>query len=505
MKKEQLVSLVLLAFLLLFAIGIPFSNASIARPDTEATDASLFYYHAHPLFVDFDRYGGTGFLYNTVVELRAAYDLNPLYAAGYNGTGQTVVIVDAFGSPRIYDDLLSFILLQNSLTYYGANLPWTTMADVENHLKIYYPQGQPVFDPTDPNMLGWSQEVTLDVDMVHAIAPGANIALVISLDNSDASLNIAVRYALTHYLGSVISQSWGAPELDIAAAGKSGLKELLKDHLTYIAAAVMGVTVFASTGDYGASNGEAYNSADYPASDPFVTAVGGTNLFMTCANGYKQGTGAWTPPYGNPYGRTSPGITYNYEIAGNDYEGEVADGWWGDYDPTTNTYSGPYDIVTTGGGMSMFFPLPFWQCGIKMTYADGTSFKPTGRCVSDVSFDSGVYGGVGPLPWTVSNPYIPTGNYIFGGTSVGSPCWAALTAIANQREGHNVGYINPILYIFKTTLYNTGAFRDITMGDNTYPTGNTLLGYEATKGWDAPTGIGSPDAANLVLQLKGFC
>jgi subtilase family serine protease len=493
MKKGQLASFALVAFLLLFAIGLPFGNASMQVPANMVTDGT-FYYQAHPLTVNFDRYGGTGFLYNTVVELRNAYDLNSVYAAGYDGSGQTVVIVDAFGSPTIYEDFLSFILLQNSPTYYGANLPWITMTDVQNHLKIYYPQGQPVFDPTDPNMLGWSQEVTLDVDMVHAIAPGANIALVISQDNSDVSLNVAVRYALSHHLGSVISQSWGDPELDIAAGGASARKEMLKDHLTYIAAALMGVTVFASTGDYGASNYEAYNSPQYPASDPFVTGVGGTNLFMTRSDGYKEGTGNWANRNVPPGSRTLPGTAYNYEIAGNDYEGMVADG-----------YPAPYDAVTTGGAMSQFFPLPIWQYGITVTYADGTSFKPTGRCTSDVSFDSGVYGGVGPLPWTVSNPYIPTGNYIFGGTSVGSPCWAALTAIANQRVGHNVGYINPILYAFKTTLYNTGAFRDITKGDNTAPTGNALLGYEATKGWDAPTGIGSPDAANLILQLPHFC
>lgn len=491
MKKVQLVSFALLAFLLLFAIDMPFGNASMLGP-TETTDGTLFYYHAHPLSVDFDRYGGTGFLYNTVVELRRAYDLGPLYAAGYDGSGQTVVIVDAFGSPTIYQDFLSFILLQNSATYYGANLPWTTMTDVQNHLKIYYPQGQPVFNASDDNMLGWSQEVTLDVDMVHAIAPGANIALVISLDNSDASLNIAVRYALAHHLGSVISQSFGDPELDIAAGGKSAIRELLTDHLTYFAAALMGVTVFASTGDYGASNNEAYNSPQYPASDPFVTGVGGTNLFMTTIDGYQEGTGNWAIRNVPPYYRTHPGLTYNHEIAGNDYEGMVADG-----------YPAPADMVTTGGGMSQFFPLPIWQYGITMTYADGTSFKPTGRCTSDVSFDSGVYGGVGPLPWSAYGG--PAISYIFGGTSVGSPCWAALTAIANQRVRHNVGYINPILYAFKTTLYNTGAFHDITTGDNTAPTGNTLLGFEATKGWDAPTGIGSPDAANLILQLKGLC
>jgi subtilase family serine protease len=499
MNKGKYISLALIASLLFFALAIPFGNATMASQGTTISSDensladSAFQYHANPEVVDFTRYGGTGFLYNTVVELRNAYDLNPLYAAGYNGTGQTVVIVDAFGSPTIYQDLLSFDLLQNTATYFSVNLPWTTMADVQNHLQIYYPQGQQVFNASDSNQLGWSQEVTLDVCMVHAIAPGANIALVISPTNDNQPLTYAVQYALFHHLGSVISQSWGDPEWDIAASGKTAIKQMMQAHLTYFVAAIMGVTVFASAGDWGASNFGTYNSPLYPSSDPFVTAVGGTNLFMTRSDGYKEGTGNWANRNVPPGARTLPGTTYNYEIAGNDYEGMVADG-----------YPAPSDMVTTGGAMSQFFTLPFWQHGITMTNADGTSFKPTMRCTSDVSFDSGVYGGIGPIPWSADAAGI-TYTYIFGGTSCGSPFWAALTAIANQKVGHRIGYINPLLYADKTTFYSNGAFHDITMGDNTYPTGNTMLGYEATKGWDAPTGIGSPDATNLILQLKGLC
>jgi|SRR5271157_3228125 len=490
MKNGKYISLALLASLLLFALAIPFGHAA-GTASSGTNPLGAFQYKANPEAVDFARYGGTGFLYNTVVELRNAYDLNPLYAAGYDGTGQTVVIVDAFGSPTIYQDLLSFIVnYQNTPTYFSANLPWTTMAQVQSHLKIYYPQGQPVFDPTNNDMLGWSQETTLDVCMVHAIAPGANIALVISNSDYDLPLTQAVQYALCHHLGSVISQSWGDPEWDIALGGQTAIQEMMQAHATYMLAAAMGVTVFASSGDWGASNLGTYNSPLYPSSDPFVIAVGGTNLFMTRADGYQEGTGNWANR-NTGSGRTAPGVTYNYEIAGNDYEGMVADG-----------YPAPYDAVTTGGAMSQFFPLPLWQWGITMTYANGTSFRPTGRCTSDVSFDSGVYGGIGPIPWSV----LGTGPaYIFGGTSCGSPFWAALTAIANQKVGHNVGFFSPLLYLDKTTLYSNGAFHDIKMGDNTYPTGSTLLGYEATKGWDAPTGIGSPDAANLILQLKGFC
>jgi subtilase family serine protease len=207
---------------------------------------------------------------------------------------------------------------------------------------------------------------------------------------------------------------------------------------------------------------------------------------MHCTKGYSEGTGNWGK------GNTTVGLTYSYEIAGNDYEAMVADG-----------YPSPFDLVTTGGAMSQFFSLPSWQQGITMTYANGTSFTPTGRCTSDVSFDSGVYGGLGAVPWSAATPGSPI-YYIVGGTSAGSPFWSALTAIECQNAGHNLGYINPQLYASRGTLYRTSAFHDITKGDNTYPTGFTLLGFEATPGWDAPTGIGSPNAAILVPQTRGW-
>jgi subtilase family serine protease len=132
----------------------------------------------------------------------------------------------------------------------------------------------------------------------------------------------------------VISQSWGDPELDIAAAGMSGFIHMMQAHRVYMLAAMMQITLFASVGGWGAANFGPYDSPLYPASDPFVTAVGGTNLFMNCPGGYSEGTGNWT-------NRKSPGLIYNYEIAGNDYGGMVADG-----------YPSPSDLVTAGGAMS---------------------------------------------------------------------------------------------------------------------------------------------------------
>jgi subtilase family serine protease len=237
------------------------------------------------------------------------------------------------------------------------------------------------------------------------------------------------------------------------------------------------ITIFASTGDDGATNGGTFNNALFPASDPYVTGVVGTNLFMTCTDGFMEGTGSWD-------NKTHIGVTYNYEIAGNDYEGMLADG-----------YPAPFDMVTTGGAMSKLFPIPSWQSGITLTDTKDVTTTPNMRCTSDVSFDSGVYGGLGRIPYSALGYTI---YYIIGGTSAGSPFWAALTAIACQAAGHNLGYINPTLYADRETLYSSGAFHDITTGDNTFPYGGTVAGYKATAGWDAPTGIGTPDAAKLV-------
>jgi subtilase family serine protease len=456
---------------LLFALAIPFAHAVNVNEGGGA-----FKYQATPIAVNFDAYTASGFLYNTVAELLKAYDLNSLYKAGYTGSGQTVVIVDAYGSPTIYQDLLLFIQWQNS---HGASLPWTTMADVRRHMHIYYPLGKPYFNPNVEGEVGWSFETTLDVDMVHAIAPGADIALVIAPNANFGPLNSAVNYAVTHHLGCAISQSWGAPEYQLTS--RSAHLQVMQADSIYMSAAKAHITVFASAGDDGAANLGSYNNPLFPASDPYVTAVGGTNLFMTCSDGYVEGTGKWD-------NATHTGVTYDYEIAGNDYEAMAADG-----------YPSPEDIITTGGAMSSLFALPSWQSGITLTDTSGTTFNPTGRCTSDVSFDSGVYGGLGAIPYTAYPPL--AGYYIIGGTSAGSPFWAALTAIACQAAHHSLGYINPTLYKNKEALYTAGAFHDITMGDNTYPTGNTVLGYEARAGWDAPTGIGSADAYILVPTM----
>ena len=457
------------------------SNSSEPNLDTNYkgwVDGSAFQYQVHPKATTTSY--AEGIMANTVFELRNAYDLNPLYSLGYTGKGQTVVIVDAYGSPTIYEDLLMFIQWQNAN---GASLPWTTLKEVKNHLHIYYPIGKPAFDANDPIQLSWSTETTLDVSMVHAIAPQADIALVIAPNSNNRPMDFAVLYSIIHHLGCTISISWGDPESTITS--QNAIRQVRIADAIYKSAARAGITVFAGSGDWGASNEADYNNAFFPASDPYVTAVGGTNLFMKCADGFLEGTQSWDS-------QNHVGIKYSYEIAGNDYQAMTADG-----------FPYPFDMVTAGGAMSSLFPLPSWQKRITLTDATGTTINPTGRCTSDVSFNSGVYGGLGPIFLSAASPGSPIAT-IVGGTSAGSPFWAALTAIASQYAGHSLGYINPELYAHMDYLYKTSAMHDIKSGDNTYPTGNNLPGYSATKGWDSPTGIGSPDAAILVQKIKNI-
>lgn len=482
-------SLVLSMFALIAILAMPNafatanSNTNTVNLDSNGQNwlsGSTFQYQAYPQAMKTTSYAPNGILANTVSELQNAYDLNPLYSAGYTGKGQTVVIVVAYGSPTIYEDLLMFIQWQNAN---GANLPWTTLNQVKNHLHIYYPMGKPVFNANDPTQLSWSTETTLDVDMVHAIAPQADIALVVAPNSNNRPLDYAILYSVIHKLGCAISISWGDPECEII--GQNAMKQVRVADSIFKLAADSGITVFAGSGDWGASNGADYNNAFFPASDPYVTAVGGTNLFMKCADHYKEGTNSWD-------GQNHIGKKYSYEIAGNDYQAMVADG-----------FPIPFDMVTAGGAMSRLFPLPNWQKGITLIDSSGASIAPTGRCTSDVSFNSGVYGGLGVIFLSAASPGSPILTVI-GGTSAGAPFWAALTAIASQYSGHSLGYLNPQLYAQRDLLYKAGAIHDIKSGDNTYPTGNLQLGYRATKGWDSPTGIGSPDAALLVPKMRNY-
>jgi subtilase family serine protease len=177
-------------------------------------------------------------------QMRTAYNVDKLIAAGFTGKGKTIVIVDAFQSPRIVDQLNTYN------TFYG--LPSLNGLGGAHDPKLgtfkqVAPDGLTPFDPADDNMVGWAEEISLDVLWAHAIAPAANITLVLAKSNEDADILSATQYAVDKNLGDVISQSFGEDESCVDAA-------ILKaQHKLFVKATTKHITLLASSGDDGAA------------------------------------------------------------------------------------------------------------------------------------------------------------------------------------------------------------------------------------------------------------
>lgn len=360
-------------------------------------------------------------------QIRAAYGVDQL---GVTGAGHTIVIVDAFQSPTIGHDLATF----NQL----FDLP-------EAQLNIIAPDGLTPFDQNDANMVGWAGEITLDVEWAHAIAPDATIDLVLAKSNNDADILSATRYAIVHNLGDVISQSFGEAEQCMD-------RNLVnQQHVLFALATLRGITLLASSGDQGSAQPTCdgtsfFKAASTPASDPFVTGVGGTILDADGITGAYHGESVWNEP--------------DFAAAG-------------------------------GGGFSTIYRTPFYQHRQHLS----------ARGVPDISYNAAIIGGVLAV-WSSSGQGADL-VFRFGGTSAGSPQWAGLVVLANQLGHHRIGFLNPRLYDIARKGKDGRFLRDITVGDNTYHGAVTVPGFAATEGWDAASGLGTPNAANLLPELAG--
>jgi subtilase family serine protease len=355
-------------------------------------------------------------------QIRAAYGFDRL---DVDGTGRSIVIVDAFQSPTIVHDLTLF---DESFGLPDANL------------NIVAPDGLTPFDDNDENQVGWSGEITLDVEWAHAIAPGATLYLVLAKSNEDADILSATRYAVDNDLGDVISQSFGEGEACMDPA------LVRAQHALFREADRKNITLLASAGDQGSAQpncvGEGFfKSASTPATDPYVTAVGGTRLVADSDGDYQSET-TW-----------------------NEVDSFGAGG---------------------GGGFSTLYGTPSFQKQLHLA----------SRAVPDVAYNAAIIGGVLGV-WTAGSA--PTSFYRFGGTSAGSPQWAGLVADAAQLKGGRIGFLNDRLYAWSRGAKLGGKlFHDVTTGNNSF---GDIAGFAAGPGWDAATGLGSPKADALVPQL----
>ena len=318
------------------------------------------------------------------------------------------------------------------------------------NVAVVYPNGKPAFNPNNADEVAWTGEIALDVESAHAVAPGAKIDLVIAKSDNDPDILNALKYVVAHIPGSVLSQSFGEAEACEATSIVN------KDHAQYLSAVAKRMTVFASSGDDGAAqpscDGTSYvKSAGIPASDPLVTGVGATSLTAAQPAGTYESETAWNDAYGS-----------------------------------------------SGGGYSTLFKRPAFQTGfVKSAY----------RGVPDVAYSGDVNNGL-LVAWSGGDPTQVGTFYLFGGTSAGSPQWAAITALADQKDGHPVGYINDELYSLARGPLYSYVFHDTTTGNNTVSetdsNNNTvnITGFPAVKGWDPVTGLGTPNVAHLLQFLR---
>lgn len=391
-------------------------------------------------------------------QFQTAYDEAPLFSHGITGAGQTIVIVDAFGSPTIQSDLTTFD------QSFGLPSP--------PHFNVIQPAGPVTFDPTNSEDEGWAGETTLDVEWAHTMAPGANILLVETpADETEGTAGFpqivqAENYVVAHHLGDVISQSFGATEETFPTP-----QSLLSLRSAYINAQRAGITVLAASGDDGATDatdatGDTLSTTpvtSWPPSDPLVTGVGGTEVDLD-ANG----------------NRLAPDVAWNdtNNVAVN--EGIAGD-------------AGP-NAIAGGGGKSVIFPRPSYQNGVIRT----VGFQ---RGVPDISMN----GACSALVVTYSSyPGETAGFGLVCGTSEATPLFAGIVSLADQVAHHPLGLINPALY--QLSAEHAAGLVDVTSGNNTVSfTQNgepvTVSGFPAGPGYDLVTGVGTVDAARFVPEL----
>ena len=369
-------------------------------------------------------------LYYTPADFEGAYNVTPLLQYSQ---GATIAIIDAYGDPEIYQDVYTFDQM------FGLPMANLTVIPIGPY--------HPVFGL----FTGWYIETALDVEAAQTMAPYAHIYLVVAANANNALLE-AIDYVVSTDLADVVSMSWGLPENLWAMSGAYTTYPAL--YLSYAFAdyyfalgSAEGISFFASSGDEGAFDftPTTYGAVLFPSSSPFVTAVGGTTLYINVTSGYL--------------GFLNSAGSYEYETA------------W-----SVNPLYG-IEVASTGGYSSLF-PKPWYQFGV---------VQGNYRATPDVAADANPYTGFVMIATGVP--------YVIGGTSLSSPLWAGIVADIDSYLGMRLGLVNPLLYeIYKTPSLYSEAFHQVTFGYNGY--------YLAGPGYNLVTGLGSPNAGELAYAIQ---
>lgn len=373
--------------------------------------------------------------YYTPSQFASAYNFNGLYSKGFKGEGQSIALIE-FSTYSASD-------VQNYSSCYHNN----TSTSIHNIQTTINP-------PTDEGAL----EVELDAELILGMAPNLNQLRIYDSENTFDGLLSQFSQIIADNV-PVVSTSWGLCEADRIDPTTHTSPEMDAENNLFMMAAAQGQTIVAASGDFGSS--DCYDprvsppntslAVDDPASNPYVTGVGGTLLSVNYSNN-------------------------------NSYSSETA---WNDY------YAG-------GGGISSYWAHPTWQS------ASGTNAS-VNRQVPDVSLAAEEY----LVYCTVYDQYQQcdpnVGPWlVVEGTSAATPMWATFIALTNEQSvkngGYNLGFINSFLYQVARGSNYHNDFHDVTTGNNTF--NNYQPGsYPATSGYDMATGLGSFNATNLANDL----
>ncbi len=377
-------------------------------------------------------YGGFGTSLPDVVcgyspsQIRQAYGVAGLVAHGVTGAGESVAVVDAYTSPTLLSDAQRYAQLNDP----GHPLLPSQFSVVSSHASI---------DKAACDASGWFGEESLDVEAVHAVAPGAHIVYVGAKD-CFRDLYDKLRMVVDRHLATVVSASWGDNGGDLL--DDAGTRHSVDN--TLMMAAGTGVSVLVASGDNGdefSTLGEA--APDYPASSPWATAVGGTTLEI----GLGVGERGWSTARSYLCTSTAIGVP-------------------GCSPALFNTWLAPSFSMGSGGGTSFRYLQPSYQAGVVSTAMSTRNAAVVGsspmRVEPDVSMDGDPGTGLLVGVTETFSDGVRYGQYRVGGTSLAAPLFAGIVVLASQISGGPLGFLNPTLYALERS--HPGTIVDIGSG-----------------------------------------
>ena len=387
---------------------------------------------------------------HTPAQIKGAYGIS----SAYDGAGQTVAVIDAYASPTILADVNQWSTNRGLPTMHA---PQFTQVVAPGTFR------RPQNKRQDPQ--GWYGEETLDIEAVHGMAPAANI-IYVGAPNNYQDLDAALNHVVDRHLAQIVTNSYGWNGENLPNGFIKPVEQ------TLIQAAIEGIGVYFSSGDNGDETSVlGAPSTDFPASSPWVTAVGGTALGVSRTNARVLETGWGTSSYS--------------------------------CDATTRVCTRSGWLYGSGGGESTHFAKPSYQ----------SSLSGTGRMVPDVAAlgdpQTGFLMG--------QTQTFPEGaqydEFRIGGTSLSSPIFAGLMALADQAAGSPHGFANPLFYAHRSAFYDVlsvktaVARRNFVNGvDATDGTADLLRTFDdysgsptqsTHSGWDNVTGLGTPTSSFL--------